>query len=393
MAVSYTVLNGKWTFSVKVRLRTGFQHMQPYRLWDNKEDASDYVSLFVWYKSVRTKSDPLVPEPHGKWFKTAVPDDSWDEIREYLSNNVDRAYAPKKRKFTTISCSADIKRAKRAMNVKGPPKVHEEDEGAQSPTAVPTLPQMRKKYSALGTRQKTDVQKSVKKLVENHWSMIAPTYPEELIKCLDDIGSHTDSKTKDGVVEAISQSYILAHDRKDEERKTEILSMFILQKNMTREKLEKIMGMEVSGRKYTTAKFHAILYGAGQGAKEITHHRGGEVKRSIVKKFVAFLMEKGVMTANGRTVHIPGKEGVCVPNIKRLEGKQPLIRAFEERERRMRSILAGASVTERTEWISLRRQSMEEVIAVTLGDLRHWLSKLRSNRQVCWKLNCCLTYD
>jgi hypothetical protein len=132
-----------------------------------------------------------------------------------------------------------------------------------------------------------------------------------------------------------------------------------------REKLEKIMGMEVSGRKYTTAKFHAILYGAGQGAKEITHHRGGEIKRSIVKKFVAFLMEKGVMTANGRTVHIPGKEGVSVPNIKRLEGKQPLIRAFEERERRMRSILAGPNATERTEWISLRRQAMEEVIAVT----------------------------
>ena len=54
-----------------------------------------------------------------------------------------------------------------------------------------------------------------------------------------------------------------------------------------------------------TAKFRAILYGLGKGAKEITHHRGGEVKRSIAKKFVAFLMENGVMTANGRTVHLP----------------------------------------------------------------------------------------
>jgi hypothetical protein len=232
MAVAYTVQNGKWTFSVRVRLRTGFQNMQPYRLWDTKEDASEYVDLFVWYKSVRTKSEPLVPEPHGKWFKTAVPDSSWDEIREYLSNNVDRAYAPKKRKFTTIAFSAHIKRAKRAMSNQGPPKVHQEDEDVQSPPAVPTLPQMRKKYSSLEIRQKTDVQKSVKILVENHWSKIAPTQPEELIKCLDDIGSNTDSKTKDRVIEAISQSYILAHDKKDEERKTEILSMFVLQKNM-----------------------------------------------------------------------------------------------------------------------------------------------------------------
>jgi hypothetical protein len=331
--------------------------MRPYSLWDTKEDASNYVDLFVWYKSVRTKIDPLVPEPHGKWFKTAVPDCSWDEIRDYLSNNLDRAYASKKRKFSTIAFSADIKRAKRAM--------YQEDKKAELPTAVQTLPQMRKKYSSLGTRQKTDVQKSVKILVKNHWSLISPTYPEELIKCPDDMGPKKNLKTNDCVTEAISQSYMLAHDRKDEERKTEILSMFILQKNMTREKLENIMGMEVSGRKYNTAKYHAILYGAGQGAKEIIHHRGGEVKRSIVKKFVAFLMENGVMTANGRTVHITGKESVSVPNIKRLEGKQPLIRAFEERERRIRSILAGANATERTEWMSLRRQSMEEVIAVT----------------------------
>jgi metal-responsive CopG/Arc/MetJ family transcriptional regulator len=93
-----------------------------------------------------------VPQPHGKWFKTAVPDSSWDEIREYLSNNDDRAYAPKKRKFTTIASSAHIKRAKRAIHTQGLPKVHQDDEDAQFPPAVPTLPQMRKKYSSLGNR-------------------------------------------------------------------------------------------------------------------------------------------------------------------------------------------------------------------------------------------------
>ena len=54
-------------------------------------------------------------------------------------------------------------------------------------------------------------------------------------------------------------------------------------------------------------------------------------------------MERGVQTANGRTVYIPGKEGVSVPNINRLEGKQPLTRAFEEKERRMGAILIGGN--------------------------------------------------
>lgn len=98
-----------------VRQRTCFKYMRPYRLWDTKEDASNYADLFVWYKSVRTKSNPLVPEPHGKWFKTAGPDISWDEIRDDLSNNLDRAYAFKKRKFSTIAYSADMTRAKRVM--------------------------------------------------------------------------------------------------------------------------------------------------------------------------------------------------------------------------------------------------------------------------------------
>ena len=77
-----------------------------------------------------------------------------------------------------------------------------------------------------------------------------------------------------------------------------------------------------------------LLQGRKRDAK-----KKSAVKRDIVKKFVAFLMERGVQTANGRTVYIPGKEGVSVPNNKRLEGKQPLTRAFEEKERNMRAIL------------------------------------------------------
>lgn len=64
-----------------------------------------------------------------------------------------------------------------------------------------------------------------------------------------------------------------------------------------------------------------MLYGPGHAAEVILHKRGADVKRSIAKKFVEFLMDRGVQTANGRTVYIPGMNGVSVPNINRLEGK------------------------------------------------------------------------
>ena len=346
---------------VRVRQRTGFKQMKPYRLWSSKEDASKNVDLFVWYKSVRDKDDPPVPLPHGQWFQTLAPDSSWDDIRDFLSNNQDRTYASKKRKFSTISCSASIKRARQAKHLKA---VSDSKEAMQS-HATQELPQMRKTYSSLGPRQKKEIQRSVKDVMEDYWSIIAPAHPGELMKCISDIGSKSHVDSQSVIMKSISQAYTLAHEKKDEERKTEILSIFVLQKDMTKDTVEKLVGMEVSGRKFTTAKYHATLYGQGQGGKEVIHHRGAEVKRSIVRKFVAFLMEKGVMTANGRTVHIDGKESVSVPNIKRLEGKQPLIRAFEERERSLRSVVAGDAAVEKVQWLSLRRQSMEEIIAVT----------------------------
>jgi hypothetical protein len=104
-------------------------------------------------------------------------------------------------------------------------------------------------------------------------------------------------------------AYKLADEKIDEEGKTVLLSIFFLQKH---------------GSVSEGARFHAMLYGPGQAAEVIIHKRGAAVKRDIVKKFVTFLMERGVQTANWRKASIPGKEGVSVPNIKRLERKQPL---------------------------------------------------------------------
>jgi hypothetical protein len=61
-------------------------------------------------------------------------------------------------------------------------------------------------------------------------------------------------------------------------------------------------------------------------------------------------------------VSLPGVETFFVPNIKRVEAKQPLIRSFEEQER----ILLETAVAEgaKRKYLSLRRQLMEDIISM-----------------------------
>jgi hypothetical protein len=113
MASSFTELNGKWTFSANVRMRTGFKHKQPARLWNSKEDAAKDVRLFIWYSSLRDASNPLVPRSRGQCFETILPDESWDGIRQFLDERGEKQYRCKKRKIDCVSVSEDIRKRKR----------------------------------------------------------------------------------------------------------------------------------------------------------------------------------------------------------------------------------------------------------------------------------------
>jgi hypothetical protein len=93
------------------------------------------------------------------------------------------------------------------------------------------------------------------------------------------------------------------------------------------------------------------------------HSRGVERKKIAIERFVDYCMESGIITANGRSVTIDKQGAVSVPNVKRVEGKQPLIKNFEEQERRhMAARLSDEGSPQ--EFISLRRKSMEEIISV-----------------------------
>ena len=392
MASSFSEQNGKWTFYAKVRQRSGFTSLKPARLWNSKEEAEMDVELFIWYSSIRGKDDPPVPLPHGQWFKTILPDDSWEEIRAYLAERGCKVYPSKKRlrgvvldsysKKARLNLEAKKKDDEEILNTGN--KILEEvmeemimaelgelEKVEKVQEAVVVADQnslgdlmanvcvMRKPFTDLSISRKKIVGKCVDGFIQRLWPVIAPGQDKlQQQQCLRSTFGFVDCEIRKNIEDA----YKLAIDVKNEDKKTSILSMFVLQKNMTREKLSSIVGERVSGKKYLAARFHASVYGIGMEAEKTIDKRNVHRRKDIIDNFVKFCIGNGLITANGRTIKRNETEDVCVPNIKRLEGKQPLIRAFEEEARRLKSHQQDAS--NKRMYLSLRRKDMETVISV-----------------------------
>ena len=228
---------------------------------------------------------------------------------------------------------------------------------------------MKKAYSQLGDRRRAAVDISILGALTKCWKHIAPGQPiDQLRSCVTSIFGG--KQMNDAMKSSIQTSYRLVTEKKDSEFMVQILSTFMIQKDITRAKLEEMMDQTISARKYQHARHHAFIYGAGQPAEVIVHQRNIAKRRTIIDRFVAYCLDKRVITANGRTVLIPCKEGIPVPNVKRLEGKQPLIKAFEDNERRLRGLsIVRGDRNQKREYVSLRRQDMEEVIAVVCPEI------------------------
>ena len=84
MKATFFQRGSPWAFRVKVKTVEGTKVVMPYALWKTSEEAERDVPLFVWFKGRKDAADPRVPLPHGQWFKSAKPDNSWNNIREYI---------------------------------------------------------------------------------------------------------------------------------------------------------------------------------------------------------------------------------------------------------------------------------------------------------------------
>ena len=371
---SFHEKDGMWGIRARVRTKTGPQYQTTPFLWRSKSEAEDDVGLFVWYRSVKDSSDPLIPTPVGQWFKSMLPNSDWNSVRDHLDNRLEKKICGLKRKVGQIGVAISSQIAKRKME-KNKVKVEDIPSEVEMVEDEQLIPQeginkkkgykvtaMRKSYSELSAKRRRKVNKNVEAYVRNYWNQVAPNQSDdELQKCL---GSFLPfHSVSDGCVEhATNIAFDCATKKKMEGLQTQIISTFILEKSMTKQKLESLVGSTISARKYSHAKFHAVNCGPGQPLVKVKRSQGVEKRREIVEKFVEFLMERGIKTANGRSVSLPGVETYFVPNIKRVEAKQPLIRSFEEQER----ILLETEVADgaKRKYVSLRRQSMEDIISM-----------------------------
>jgi hypothetical protein len=186
-----------WGIRARVRTKTGFQYQRTPFLWNSKSEAENDASLFVWYRSLKDSSDPLIPTPVGQWFKSMLPNSEWDCVRDHLDKRVERKICGFKRKVGQIGVAISSQVAKRKMEMKKfkakdkPPEVEMVQDEMLIPqeevneTKAHKVTAMRKVYSDLSAKRRRKVNKNLEATVRAYWNQVAPNQSdEELQKCL-----------------------------------------------------------------------------------------------------------------------------------------------------------------------------------------------------------------
>ena len=106
---SFHEKNGMWGMRARVRTESEFQYQTTPFLWNSKSEAEHDASLFIWYRSLKDSSDPLIPTPVGRWFKSMLPNSDWDSIRDHLVNRVEKKISGLKRKVGQIGVAINKK--------------------------------------------------------------------------------------------------------------------------------------------------------------------------------------------------------------------------------------------------------------------------------------------
>jgi hypothetical protein len=195
--VSFHEKDGMWGIRARVRTKTGFQYQTTPFLWSSKSEAEDDSDLFVWCRSLKDSSDPLIPTPLGQWFKSMLPNSDWDSVREHLNSRVEKKVCGLKRKAGQIGvaiCSQVAKRKIEKMKMKAkdnPPEEEMVQDGQLFPEEeliekkAPKVMAMRKNYSDLSVKRRSKVNKNLEATVRDYWSQVAPNQSDaELQKCL-----------------------------------------------------------------------------------------------------------------------------------------------------------------------------------------------------------------
>jgi hypothetical protein len=312
-----TEKDGKWSFREPTPTNHGrgkIEYKQLPYLWDTKEDALNDIPLYKWYQKDHRKNavnEPMKPSSLIKnWFVDTKPDEDWNAIRAYLLNPIAVVTAVKKiRKRSTVNYEYEksnkkIKPAPEILlqNQEAVVNLIQEDEEVGDKMTLPSAiafildsfkaKPMRKPFADLSARRQGTVRSVVENIVKIIWSSIAPNQAEEqLLLCLGSIIDQNSST--DTIKNSVRQAYQIAIDKKDKETQTQIISLFVQQKDIHRAQVIEILGKDISPRRYQSAKLHASIYGVGQPFEKIVHQRNTAKKIEIIRKFVSYLMKKG----------------------------------------------------------------------------------------------------
>jgi hypothetical protein len=187
-----------------------------------------------------------------------LPNSEWDCVRDHLDKRAEKKICGLKRKVAQIGVAISSQVAKRKMEMKKfkaedkPPEV----QMVQDEELIPQeevnekkahkVTAMRKIFSDLSVKRRSKVNKNLEATVRAYWNQVAPNQSdEELQKGLGTFLPFC-SVSDDCVGHATKIAYDCATVKKMEGLQTQIISSFVLEKNMTKLKLESIVGSTIS---------------------------------------------------------------------------------------------------------------------------------------------------
>jgi hypothetical protein len=299
-------------------------------IYDSKEDAEADLLLYQWCKSRNRVPHKPMPGKHN-WFESSPIGEAWDAIRLLLSptknggsstsSNLNVAH-----KRSTIQRDKEIEAANLEAARKAILKILAEEEAEQDSKRMKTMSR------AIGGYKKTQSWEYMSvfvKRLQSMWTELAPGKDMELLySMVSKLQGEVDFGNEQKLHDVVVHNFQDAFDKKDRRGIVQFGSM-LLGADITKAKLSKLSARPINDRLYRDLNYHKDNFGAGAIMDyEETQTRNHVHRVTVVVKFIAFLKEKGVSTANARK--IPGLSAP-IPVTLRAESMRSLIIQFNKR--------------------------------------------------------------
>lgn len=326
--------------------------------YNTREEAEIDVELFKLYNGPPQKDFPIPSKIDWKTEKPTGID--WDNIREAIvksdvdfTNNI----STKKSKKRDLDISS--KRSNKRLIL---------DEPAAPIFGGIMLERKSDRkyitnYKDMSDRTQRELKNEVKLLFNKVFNEITKNQENDAMKkVLLDMFAVKDDK--------LTASYKLtvkdAHEKKDTSLVLQLLSL--AHENMKRKEMEDFFGITISGRFFTSIRWHLEVHGRGAKVPDkLANVHNNIRRRDLISLFVKYLMKVCIKSAEVTNRKKTSGEIQSGPKFYRKESKNELISAFRQERIEFMELTQrdrGEVRSGKREYVALKSESMIEIVGI-----------------------------